>query len=135
MISINSVSYSLNINLNNGLYEFLSQSGTGKSYLSSVIIPQYRNAGYRFYSVTYEAGLTDAQYIEQIKARLPLDLLVVDRYDLYESKTLNEFLISIADSCIILIDSKYGLRDVKCRAADMVFKKDGFDIYDNAIRR
>lgn len=135
MISVSNKSYYLNVNLNNGLYKFVNESGTGKSYLRSVVIPQYRNAGYKFYAITYEADRSDIQYIDQIKSRLPLELLIVDRYDLYKTDLLSNFLADLSKDTIIIIDTKLGIGDIKCRSVDIIFKKDGFDIYDNAVRR
>ena len=93
----------VNINLNNGVYQFDCDSATGKTRLYDVI-KSYQYDGYNVTSYSYN-DLQDGLDLEDVVNRIQPSLLMIDRYDMFPDM-YHDVIEKFASKCIILIDSK-----------------------------
>lgn len=114
MYTNNSFQTDINIQLNNGLYIFEGESATGKTRLFNELrniqkyeqserlkesIVTYTYNDYLLYNVTLEDIL---KKYENEK----LEVIILDRYDMYGSEEYIDSLVKISKDSIILVDCK-----------------------------
>lgn len=87
----------VNINLKNGLYRLPCNGGAGKTYLYK-ILKSLRVSNKNIQCVSYDSN----KEIKDIKD----GIVICDRLDMYQSKSLIDKLSDIADRNIVLMDIK-----------------------------
>lgn len=93
----------VNINLENGIYQFCCESATGKTRLYSVV-RSYQCSGDNVMAYSFtdmQIGLSLPDMLSKVRPTL----LFIDRYDMFKDK-YHDDILSISKDCIILIDSK-----------------------------
>ena len=93
----------VNIRLTNNVYQFDCKSATGKTRLYNVV-KTYQYAGYNVAAYSYSDLVCGGDF-KNILNRDNLELLVVDRYDMFYNMYCKE-LEELSKRCIILVDSK-----------------------------
>lgn len=99
----------ISIQLDNGIYIFDTESGTGKTRLYRFLRDIMVNKE-DVYAVSYDDVVRGEDIIQRIKVINPR-LIMIDRYDMYISDSLTGFLNFISSNAIILIDYK-GDKDI-----------------------
>ena len=96
----------IKVNLDNGVYEFEHYSNTGKSYLCSLCKQYYIYGesvdGYDYYD-----------YKKKMEIPRGLNLLVVDRYDMFSE--FDDVLKEIGRESIVLVTSMEGRFEDTCQ--------------------
>ena len=93
----------ININLENGIYQFYCESATGKTRLYDAI-KSYQYEGYNVTAYSY-FNLQDGLDLEEVINRTHPQLLLIDRYDMFNDM-YHEAILKVSKNCIVLIDSK-----------------------------
>lgn len=93
----------VNINLENGIYQFCCESATGKTRLYDVI-KSYQHTGCNVTAYSY-TDLQDGLNLEEVVNRIHPQLLLIDRYDMFNDM-YHESILRVSENCIVLIDSK-----------------------------
>lgn len=135
MFNVNS-EFSLNIELDNGLYWFISKSGIGKTYLANVIIPSLQDIGYHVRTITYHKDYTEYEYLLEIKKAIGYNVVVVDKYERYISDKITQALNILSKGTTVLVDIKK-LREGfnPSNVAYIDFNKESMRVYGCTIRR
>lgn len=102
-MQLSGLDVTVNIRLTNNAYQFDCKSATGKTRLYNVV-KTYQYAGYNVAAYSY-SDLVCGVNFNNILSKNNLELLIVDRYDMFSSMYHNE-LEELSKRCIILIDSK-----------------------------
>ncbi len=100
---LNGLDVSVDVRLDNEVYQFDFESATGKTRLYNVV-KSYQRSGYRAAAYSYNDLQDGVDFISVVNKVNPL-LLVVDRYDMF-SDMYHEELLELSKKCIVLIDSK-----------------------------
>ena len=100
---LNGLDVSVDVRLDNEVYQFDFESATGKTRLYNVV-KSYQRSGYRAAAYSYNDLQAGVDFISVVNKVNPL-LLVVDRYDMF-SDMYHEELLELSKKCIVLIDSK-----------------------------
>lgn len=93
----------VNINLENGIYQFCCESATGKTRLYD-IIKLYQRARYNVIAYSY-TDLQDGLCLGEVINRIHSKLLLIDRYGMFDDM-YHENILKVSENCIVLIDSK-----------------------------
>ena len=99
----------IDIQLDNGLYTFYSESGMGKSRLYHLVREYMTNPKLDAYAVTY-ADLNRGERVQEEVAKRKPKLIIFDRYNMYKRQFL-DVIKEYKDKAIILADYK-GISDV-----------------------
>ena len=97
MFLIDDYIFKIRVDKEPGLYGFEPMSATGKTYLCKIC---KRLNGYG----KKVAGYDLYDYRKEVKLPTGMDLIVVDRYDLYP--VLDDELYDLAQTAIVLVDGK-----------------------------
>ena len=115
------------INLENGLYQFDSETATGKTRLCE-LLREYNRAGLPVVAYSYtdwSLGLDLISVVNKFKPKV----LMIDRYDMFIGE-YSDFLESIQDEIIVMIDCKdmlpFGEYDKVC---GIKFTPDKIEVY------
>ena len=103
MFKISNRRIKLDIELENGIYVFESESGVGKTYLAKVL-KKYRTFNEPVASYSYDDFSMDVS-LEELLAN-KFKVVVIDRYDMYSSKKLNDIIEKYRRDSTILVDCK-----------------------------
>lgn len=93
----------VDIKLDNGVYQFDCESATGKTRLYDVI-KLYQRDEHNVVSYSY-TDFQDGLDLENVVSKVQPSLLMIDRYDMF-SNMYHDVINRLSDKCIILIDSK-----------------------------
>lgn len=104
MYKLDKYSTELDIQLENGIYIFDTESGTGKTRLYW-LLRDLMASGEQVYAVTYDDILRGEDIVQMVKRFKP-KLIVIDRYHMYIDKNTTKYLQSLSDNAIILVDYK-----------------------------
>lgn len=104
MISISVQDLSIEIKLDNGLYLFISESAAGKTYMGELIklinsVKPEWSERLVFVSSKSEVDTNSIRLMEN-------GILILDRYDLYQSKELTDLIVQASKTNIVLLDLK-----------------------------
>ncbi len=97
--------YNININVPNGIYVFLNQSGLGKSYLAKILQGLQEVELIKCIVLTYCKHWETDDYIKLLR-NSDVNLVLCDRYDLYNAEQINNMLRTISKQTVILVDVK-----------------------------
>ena len=95
----------LNVNLRNDVYVLGFDGGTGKSYTYEVLSDLADNEKQPFMAVTYQKDFNENKFIQQYYEEQP-ELVFMDRFDLYITESLCEFLRKNQSKSVFLLDLK-----------------------------
>lgn len=88
-----------------GLYRFLPNSATGKTFLCSVLDDLRRVKHVKFHTFTYN-NILDGECLEKL-LKTDIKILVVDRFDMYDTAENCQILRTIADKgTTVIVDYK-----------------------------
>lgn len=93
------------IDLEAGLYVLPGDGATGKTYLGKLLQAAKANGVENVAYVTYDADLTEQGILDKLKV-MQDGVLVVDRFDLYQSEAVVERLKQISKGSVVLVDVK-----------------------------
>ena len=103
MFKIDGRRIKIDIELENGIYVFESESGVGKTYLAKVL-QKYRTFNEPVASYGYE-NFSNGMSLEKLLDH-KFKVVVIDRYDMYSSKKLNSVIEKYRKDSVILVDCK-----------------------------
>lgn len=102
-MQLSGLDVTVDIRLTNNAYQFDCKSATGKTRLYNVV-KTYQYAGYNVAVYSYSDLVCGVDF-NNILNKNNLELLVVDRYDMF-SDMYHKELEELSKRCIVLIDSK-----------------------------
>ncbi len=94
---------SIHVNLDNGVYVFDAESGTGKTRLKCVL-DNLMGIDDRIVTYTYNDKIRGFK-LKDILIPEKYELILLDRYDLYNGDCM-DLIISCSENAIVLIDCK-----------------------------
>lgn len=103
MLKLNKFIPNIEVRLDNGIYIFDMDSGTGKTWLCKML-RQYQLAGEPVASYTYQDKQIGLDFDKVVKPT-EQKLLMIDRYDMYRNQ-YNDIIRQFAETGIVLIDCK-----------------------------
>lgn len=102
-MKLDGLDVTVDIKLDNGLYQFDGESATGKTRLYD-IIKSYQRVGYDVASYSY-TDLQNGLNLEDVVNKIQPSLLMIDRYDMFPNM-YQETIINASKDGIVLVDSK-----------------------------
>lgn len=90
----------LDINLDNGAYQFIPDSSTGKTFLYQQL-KKYNRFGDPVLGFSYDNSKEDLSLLDE-----DYSIVIFDRYDLYSDSIIEDKIRNLATKAIVLIDSK-----------------------------
>lgn len=97
----------IDIQLDNGLYEFSDESATGKTRLYKTLRDMQRYGeqvlGYSYNDLQYGTDLSSL-----LAQNKDIKVLLIDRYDMFYGEYAEE-IIRCSKNCIVMIDCKQGI--------------------------
>lgn len=121
----------ININISkNGVYRFWPLSATGKSYLGYLLsVVALSNNSVCVIGRDITVSEISEEYLFNIQSHEP-KLVLIDRYDFYKSESLVDFVKSMKDKAIIMIDVKNikGARITFDDIIDIELKENGIEV-------
>lgn len=113
---------------NPGIYTMAIESGTGKTYLARCLHDHWLD-GDEVFSYTCEDYFKGDKPWDLIKGRHP-KLIMMDRADHYcEDKQLVQYLLSLCEEVIVLVDIKCLWRfPLNCRFANVVLRPSKLEV-------
>lgn len=121
----------------NGIYQFTAESATGKTYLYKQAYKLYKVTD-DIFPLTYTRGVDVINLLEKELQQHNVKIVLLDRFDLYVTKELIEYLERIRDSYIVVLDYKRSTMALQVKADICYIRlgKDVIDLYDYAsVRR
>lgn len=102
-MQLSGLDVTVDVRLDNDVYQFDCESATGKTRLYNVI-KTYQRAGYNVAAYSY-TDLQDGLSFEDVINRVQPSLFMIDRYDMF-SNMYHKEIEELSKRCIVLIDSK-----------------------------
>lgn len=103
MYIVNKYNPIVEIRLGVGLYQFNSQSSTGKTWLYNCL-KDFSLAGENVVAYTYNDYLQNVSLLHLLKNKSP-EVVLIDRYDMYLGE-FKDLILELSKTAIVLVDCK-----------------------------
>jgi hypothetical protein len=92
------------INIDNGIYAFMDESATGKTYMMNLLDAASRLKLVDALCMTYDSDLSEMEVISKLTDK-KYEIIFMDKFDNYITKDICKTLMEIKDT-IVLLDLK-----------------------------